>query len=157
MSTYRQTALPLRCAQVVAVFGDLRMVTAPPATPWTTLNTTANAGDTTLTLSSSVDWKVGDRVILASTEYTHEDEATKQHEELTIAGVDGRVVTVASALKHRHFAGHVGYAIPNKSGCIFRVGIWVSFLISLGSPHVRRTSMGHTCGEPNEVDVTAAH
>ena len=28
-------------------------------------------------------------------------------------------------------------------------------MISLGSPHVR--PMGHTCGEPNEIELTAAH
>ena len=32
---------------------------------------------------------------------------------------------------------------------------WVFFLISLGSPHAR--PMGHTCGEPNKIELTAAH
>ena len=41
-----------------------------------------------------------------------------------------------------------------KSGNVFRVGI---FLISVGSPHVLRAHMGHTCGEPNEIELTAAH
>ena len=33
---------------------------------------------------------------------------------------------------------------------------WVFFLISLGgqAPHVRCTPMGHTCGEPNEIELT---
>ena len=36
---------------------------------------------------------------------------------------------------------------------------WVFFLVSLGSPHVLRAHMGHghTCGEPNEIGLTAAH
>ena len=33
-------------------------------------------------------------------------------------------------------------------GCVF-------FLISFGSPHVRCTPMGRTCGEPNEIELTA--
>ena len=32
---------------------------------------------------------------------------------------------------------------------------WVFFLISLGSPHVLRAHMGRTCGEPNEIELTA--
>ena len=34
---------------------------------------------------------------------------------------------------------------------------WVFFLISLGgqAPHVRCTPMGRTCGEPNEIELTA--
>ena len=34
---------------------------------------------------------------------------------------------------------------------------WAFFLISSGSPHVRCTPMGHTCGEPNEIELTAAY
>ena len=38
-----------------------------------------------------------------------------------------------------------------KSGRVMLCG-WVFFLLSLGSPHVRR--MGRTCGEPNEIELT---
>ena len=36
---------------------------------------------------------------------------------------------------------------------------WVFFLIPLGgqAPHMLRAHMGHTCGEPNEIELTAAH
>ena len=44
-------------------------------------------------------------------------------------------------------------ALFQASGDIFRV---VFFLISLGSPRVLRAHMGHTCGEPNEIELTAA-
>ena len=30
-------------------------------------------------------------------------------------------------------------------------------VISVGSPHVRCTPVGHACGEPNEIKLTAAH
>ena len=39
-----------------------------------------------------------------------------------------------------------------KSGNIFG---WVFFLISLGSPHVRPTGVGRTCGGPNEIELPA--
>ena len=32
---------------------------------------------------------------------------------------------------------------------------WVFFLISSGSPHVRCTPVGRTCGEPDEIESTA--
>ena len=31
---------------------------------------------------------------------------------------------------------------------------WVFFLTSSGSPHVRCTPMGRTCGEPDEIELT---
>ena len=34
---------------------------------------------------------------------------------------------------------------------------WVCFLISLGSPHVRPMWGLSTCGEPNGIELTAAH
>ena len=34
---------------------------------------------------------------------------------------------------------------------------WVFDLISLGSPRVLRVHMGHTCGEPTGIELTAAH
>ena len=35
---------------------------------------------------------------------------------------------------------------------------WVCFSTSLGPPpHVRRAHMGHKCGEPKEIEVTAAY
>ena len=40
--------------------------------------------------------------------------------------------------------------LTKKSGNPCR---WVFFLISLGSPHVRCTPMGRTCGEPNEIGL----
>ena len=43
---------------------------------------------------------------------------------------------------------------PAKSAVTF-FG-WVFFLISLGSQHVLRAHMGHTCGEPNEIELAAA-
>ena len=40
------------------------------ATPsWTRLAATANSGDTTITLQESVSWKVGDQVVIATTDF----------------------------------------------------------------------------------------
>ena len=47
---------------------------------------------------------------------------------------------------------HLSYAIPKKSGNIFRVGI---FLIASASPHVRPMGVHRTCGEPGEIKLTA--
>ena len=34
---------------------------------------------------------------------------------------------------------------------------WVFFLILVGSPRMLRAHMGHTCGEPNEIELAAAY
>ena len=41
---------------------------------WTLLTATVNVGDTTLTVSDDIsDWKVGDKIVVASTEFDHNE------------------------------------------------------------------------------------
>ncbi len=52
----------------VANGGNLQLYGAETIT-WTTLAQTAAVGSATITLSAAVDWRVGDRIIIASTDY----------------------------------------------------------------------------------------
>lgn len=65
---------------------------------WTSLGQTAEIGATTLTLAENVNWRVGDKLVIASTDYW-----VDQTEERTVTAVSGSVVTIDKPLVNRHF------------------------------------------------------
>jgi len=71
----------------VEMFGKAR-------TSWTQLGASAPAGARALHLASDVDWKVGERIAVASTDYW-----ASHSEEAVITGVEGRTIRLDRALK----------------------------------------------------------
>lgn len=89
--------------KVIGVFGRMELHGTPVSTIYkTTLAQTAAARDTTITLSEEVDWPVGSKLIISSTEYDVE-----QDEIVTVAAVNGAEVTLTRRLSYRHFAGWI--------------------------------------------------
>lgn len=68
-------------------------------TPWVRLTQTASQGATTLQLENH-DWKVGDRLVIASTDFRAE-----QAEEVKIVAKNGNTVTIEEPLEYMHFCG----------------------------------------------------
>lgn len=66
---------------------------------WTTLDATISAGDTSFTVSEDVDWVAGDQIVVASTDFDH-----NQAEQREIASISGRIVTVTKAFNYKHVA-----------------------------------------------------
>lgn len=66
-----------------------------PKTPtWTTLSATIGAGDTTLTLSESTNWEIGDEIVIATTSFDG-----KESEKVTITAItSGTDITFTPAL-----------------------------------------------------------
>jgi hypothetical protein len=116
--------------KVLAVFGDLEMhSSSAPSVAWTTLASTAVTGSKLLLLSESVDWNVGDRLIVASTDlpiyrsgmpsetggtdprYVLESVDGRHDEFATIKAIstNGMIVTLEEPLHQEHFAGDVNY------------------------------------------------
>lgn len=91
--------------KVLLVLGKVSLHGIVRNTSWTKLNATANVGDTTLRFSSSVaaSWSVGDKLTIGPTEW----DLPMQEETVQIASIsmDGRTVTLTSALAYRHYAG----------------------------------------------------
>ncbi|TAG05425.1 MAG: hypothetical protein EAZ43_02780 [Betaproteobacteria bacterium] len=77
----------------IAIYGE-------PRVSWTQLSATANAGATQIVLKEPVDWRVGEKIVIASTALDPD-----QAEERQIASVspDRRTVTLNQALVHSHF------------------------------------------------------
>ena len=65
---------------------------------WTRLAATAPAGATQLQLERTVDWRPGDRLVIASTDFD-----PTRTEEVTVVAVQGSQVTVSPALRFGHF------------------------------------------------------
>ncbi|XP_077870118.1 fibrocystin-L-like [Saccoglossus kowalevskii] len=56
-------------SKVIGVFGDLDLHGKEPNIYWTHLAATANVGDDIITMEDAVDWKVGDEIVIAPTDY----------------------------------------------------------------------------------------
>lgn len=67
-------------------------------TAWTHLEGTAQAGADRITLAAPVDWRVGERVVLAPSGFD-----PREAEDRAITAVSGRTLTLDRALSHLHF------------------------------------------------------
>lgn len=83
-----------------------------PETKWTKLTSIAKAGDTNITVLSTLGWKVGDQLVVAPS-YSSPD----QHEKVTITAIDGQTVTITPALRFGHY-GAPGITLENFVGTL---------------------------------------
>jgi hypothetical protein len=86
--------------------GKLELFGLAPNVPWTRLSAHAEPGATTLQLASSVDWKVGDQIVVAPTEWYPQDawalqsahDAAAPSERRALGSVSGSTVALTSGL-----------------------------------------------------------
>lgn len=97
--------IPIFGNKVIAMYnGVLDMHGVPRYPTWTELETTAINGTNKITLRTKVDWKVGEKIVIAPTGYEKEES-----EERTIAAIDNTnvnkpVITLNTPLLYKHFA-----------------------------------------------------
>lgn len=84
--------------------GQLDVHGKPFVVTWSRIAKTALPGDTTLALQQPVDWEVGQQLVVITTNY-EDDASNHQNEVKTIAGVNGNVITLDSALSFMHYGG----------------------------------------------------
>lgn len=84
----------------IMVVGDgrLELHGVPRVTSWTRIAETALKGATTIKLEKATDWKVGERIVIASTDYE-----PLQAEDRTITSVNGNVLTLDKPLLYMHW------------------------------------------------------
>ena len=75
----------------IRIYGESRV-------SWTKLGSNAAQGANQITLSSEIDWRVGDRVAIASSMLD-----SSEAEERAIKAVSGRSVTLETPLSHAHY------------------------------------------------------
>ncbi|XP_076438726.1 fibrocystin-L-like isoform X2 [Babylonia areolata] len=86
-------------SKFIAVYGGLDLHGVKPDVKWSRLASTANPGDTTLTLEDSVTWSVGDEVMMTTT-----DSSAWHTETFRLTAVSGNVITLNSSVQYRHTA-----------------------------------------------------
>ena len=84
--------------RVLGVSGGTLDLHGEPRAGWTRLAATAPAGATQLLLASSPEWRAGDKLVVASTDFD-----PNRAEVVTVASRSGAVVTLAQPLAHAHY------------------------------------------------------
>src|SRR5690606_23106943 len=75
---------------------------------WTKLSETAAAGATSIQVLDAPGWRVGDEIILASTDFD-----PKQAERRTIAAISGNTITLDKPLDYMHF-GKITFDVDER-------------------------------------------
>src|SRR5688500_2486331 len=75
---------------------------------WTKLASTANAGSTSIQVLNATGWRVGDEIVLASTDYD-----PRQAERRTIAAIRGNTITLDRKLDYMHF-GKITFDVDER-------------------------------------------
>ena len=75
---------------------------------WTKLANTAEAGATSIDVLDAAQWRVGDEIVLASTDYD-----PRQAERRTIAAISGNTLTLDQPLEYMHF-GKITFEVDER-------------------------------------------
>ena len=75
---------------------------------WTKLASTANAGSTSIQVVNAAGWRVGDEIVLASTDFD-----PRQAERRTISAIRGNTITLDKKLDYMHF-GKITFDVDER-------------------------------------------
>ena len=97
-------------SKAIGVFGRIQMFGQKRAVYWTRLSKTANAGDTSIDLVQSVDWKQTDEILISTSSY----QATEA-EKFIVYDVEnnGKRLILDKALRYKHLG--VNHTIGGRS------------------------------------------
>ena len=94
--------------KVIGVMGGVLELHGEPRKGWTKLAQTAPRGANQITVLDARDWRVGDRIVLASTDYNPE-----QAEVRTITAISGNTITLNEQLRYPHF-GEITFGVDQR-------------------------------------------
>jgi len=86
--------------KLLGVMGGTLDLHGEPRLGWTRLAQSVAAGGKTLVLEQAPDWRAGDRVVIASSDYSY-----TQSEEREVQSVSGATVTLSTGLQYGHWGG----------------------------------------------------
>ncbi|XP_051729532.1 LOW QUALITY PROTEIN: fibrocystin-L-like [Ctenopharyngodon idella] len=101
---------PNQGSKVLGVFGSLDLYGIPHNVYHTKLASTSQAGNSTLSLQESVDWKVGEMILLSTTSY---DPWQTEIRTITAISDYGRTLTLDQPLLYTHIGE--SYSVPGTS------------------------------------------
>lgn len=112
-------ALPMYGNKVIAVRGGVLDIHGKFKSSWTVLDSTVTPGSSSLTLNSDViNWNAGDQIVIASTSYFFNETEVK-----TISSISGRVITVDTPFKYKHYAATQSYGSTDTFDMRAEVGM----------------------------------
>lgn len=101
----------------------------PIAKTWTLLDSTIQPTGTTFTTAEAVNWKIGDQIVVASTDFDH-----NLAEQRTITSVSGNTYTVDQPFENKHFSGIETYTGTDKLEMKAEVGLLTRNIKMMGDP-----------------------
>jgi hypothetical protein len=99
---------------------------------WTKLSATANAGATSIQVLDAKGWRVGDEIVLASTDYD-----PRQAERRTISAISGNNITLDKKLEFMHF-GKITFDVDERG----EVGLLSRNIKVQASPDAEQSFLG---------------
>ena len=99
---------------------------------WTKLAATANAGSNSIQVLNASGWRVGDEIVLASTDYN-----PRQAERRTITAISGNAITLDKSLEYMHF-GKISFDVDERG----EVGLLTRNIKIQASPDAEQTYFG---------------
>jgi cell migration-inducing and hyaluronan-binding protein len=99
---------------------------------WTKLSKTADAGSTSIDVLNAAGWRVGDVIVLASTDFD-----AHQAEQRTIAAIRGNTITLDKKLDYMHF-GKITFDVDERG----EVGMLSRNILIQASPDAEATLFG---------------
>jgi cell migration-inducing and hyaluronan-binding protein len=99
---------------------------------WTKLASTANAGATSIQVLNAAEWRVGDEIVLASTDFN-----PRQAERRTISAISGNNITLDKPLAYMHF-GKITFGVDERG----EVGLLTRNIKVQATPDAEQTFLG---------------
>jgi hypothetical protein len=99
---------------------------------WTKLAKTAEKGSTSIQVMDAKGWRVGDQIVLASTDFD-----AHQAERRSISGIKGNTITFDTKLEYMHF-GRITYSVDERG----EVGMLTRNILIQASPDADKTMFG---------------
>ncbi len=97
---------------IMVMGGKLELFGNPPTIPWTKLNDHTVSGSNQLTLKESVDWKNGDEIVVAPTDYYLAGNGLSVSQTTNIQSINGNSITTSNQL-NAHRWGKLQYLTEN--------------------------------------------
>ena len=110
----RSIKLPIYGAKVLAVrSGKLDLHGCKKEVTWTVLNDTVEAGASEIKLKNSVDWSVGDQIVIATTG-GHRSQKESETADIIAISEDSKTLTLKESLEYQHLGRD--FEFPNYAG-----------------------------------------
>ncbi|HEY2857871.1 MAG TPA: G8 domain-containing protein, partial [Terracidiphilus sp.] len=92
----------------IMLMGGTLNLHGPEKSTWTKLAKTAEAGSNSIEVLSAADWRAGEEIVLASTDFD-----PRQAERRTISAVSGNTITLDKKLDYMHF-GKITFDVDER-------------------------------------------